>query len=146
MSDSKEIKASISFVCALNPNPVVEFDKLTCVRNSQGNFMPAVRACCALGGGREMYSRMPIFSFECFGEDKIEEARTLLHERIDRTFDEYKRQWDLKVKELEEAAAKRQPMRPIQEVIGEKNKAAPEQETEQSQQADNKNESEKSGD
>lgn len=97
MSDSLDIRAAVVYMCGLTPNPVIELDRLTTVKNSKGHFMPAVRAN-ALSSGGEYVVKFPVFAFDIASEEQFEETRRLFIERINRTFDEYKQNW-IKAKE-----------------------------------------------
>lgn len=88
-----EIKASVLYACGLNPNPVVEIDRITTIKNSQGQFMPAVRTQATLANNQEYTVKFPVFCFDITTDKGFEDARRLFHERLDRTFDEYKTKW-----------------------------------------------------
>lgn len=107
MSDKTEIRASVIYVCGLNPNPVVELERLTSVKNSQGNYMPAVRSLAMAPGGQEYAVKFPIFSFDVSSDSQFEETRQLFHQRIDRTFDEYRERWE----KMQEQTAKAQTIK-----------------------------------
>lgn len=88
-----DIKASVVYACGLNPNPVIELDRLTIMKNSQGQYMPAIRANALALNNQEYAVKFPVFSFDVSNEEQLEEARKLFHQRLDRTFDEYKERW-----------------------------------------------------
>lgn len=117
MSDTPEIKASVIYVCGLNPNPVVELERLTSVKNSQGSYMPAIRTLAMVQNGQEYAVKFPVFSFDISSEEQFEETRKLFHQRIDRTFDEYRTRWE---KTKEQAAERSAKAKTIREVVAEK--------------------------
>lgn len=91
-----EIKASISFSLSVNPHPITKIESILSVRSkTQMIFMPAVGAKAALPGTNQEYQlSIPIVIVDAISDTGFEEMRTLLHRRIDESFDNFKTKWE----------------------------------------------------
>lgn len=93
MSENNEnMKASIFFMCSLHVNPVVEINSISSIK-VKGIFMPALGCTGIVADGNTYPVKFPIAGLEAHNENQMEELRKSLHERIDKSFDEYKKNW-----------------------------------------------------
>ena len=90
--DTSGLKASVVFSCGTYPTPLLEISKVAIVRNREGIFMPAVKVVASGSSGAHEVS-FPYFMFDVIGGDKFDEARRLLHTKINEVFDGYKANW-----------------------------------------------------
>jgi len=90
--DTSDLRAAVVFSCGTYPTPLLEISKVAIVRNRDGVFMPAVKIIASGNKGPHEVS-FPYFMFDVIGGDKLDEARQLLHTKIDEVFDGYKANW-----------------------------------------------------
>jgi len=100
------LKATVVFVCGLNPHPVTKLVDVNSVR--VGNvFAPAVHGKARLPDNvREYEVDFPIAVADADSAERLEELRKAFHERIDHTFDAYLKKWEEASKMIEKREAK----------------------------------------
>jgi len=92
-SEPSEIKSSVVFICAITPNPIVEFDKVVSVKARNGSWLPALSGKVILKDGREAVAKFPVFCMDAMNEAELEDLRSTLHTRIDGVIEEHKRRY-----------------------------------------------------
>jgi len=100
------LKATVVFVCGLNPHPVTKLVDVNSVR--VGNvFAPAVHGKARLPDNvREYEVDFPIAVADADSAERLEELRRAFHERIDHTFDAYLKKWEEASKMIEKREGK----------------------------------------
>lgn len=100
------LKATVVFVCGLNPHPVTKLVDVNSVR--VGNvFAPAVHGKARLPDNvREYEVDFPIAVADADSAERLEELRKAFHERIDHTFDAYLKKWQEASKMVEKREGK----------------------------------------
>jgi hypothetical protein len=88
-----EVKATIVFMCNLNPHPVTKFDCVHSVRAGK-MYLPAVHGKARLPDDlREYEVDFPLSILDTDKEEGFNNARKFLHERVDEAFDRYLEKW-----------------------------------------------------
>jgi hypothetical protein len=100
------LKATVVFVCGLNPHPVTKLEDVYSVR--VGNvFAPALHGKARLPDNvREYEVDFPIAVADADSEERLEALRKAFHERIDQTFDAYLKKWEEASKMIEKREGK----------------------------------------
>ena len=100
------LKATVVFVCGLNPHPVTKLEDVYSVR--VGNvFAPALHGKARLPDNvREYEVDFPIAVADADSVERLEALRKAFHERIDQTFDAYLKKWEEASKMIEKREGK----------------------------------------
>lgn len=101
--DTENIQAAIIFMCSFHPNPIVEINDVVSVK-VKGLFMPALECRAALEQGGTYPVKFPVAALEALNETQLEDLREKLIERINRSFDEYKKSWPAMTEKKDKAA------------------------------------------
>lgn len=106
---SEEVRASVSFVLALNPDSITEIEKILCVK-TKGMFVPAIEAKASVPAKGSYPIKIPILVTDVTSEKSFEDLKSQLHKRIDAAFDSYKEKWDELQKKMEEDKKKHEEL------------------------------------
>lgn len=84
-----DMKASAVFAFGLHHNPIVELTKVTNMK-AGGMYLPAIEAKAVVPGNSITSVKFALLACDLVNEDELEKFRQTLHQRIDRTIDNYK--------------------------------------------------------
>lgn len=122
---SNDIKATVVFVCGLNPHPVTKLESVRSTRAGTA-FVPSVCGKARLPDNvREYEVDFPIAVADVDSLEKFESLRQAFHARVDASFEAYLKRWEEVSKAVE--SREKKPMRTVVEALKEVKNKEPEE-------------------
>lgn len=104
---TEDLKATVVFVCGLNPHPVTKIEGVHSTRVGR-TFAPAVFGKARLPDNiREYEVDFPVSVADADSKERLEDLRKAFHERVDATFDAFLKRWEEASKLIEKREDKK---------------------------------------